>query len=181
MEKARTEVFMDNAYTFMGRILENVVVGVTNKVMGRDFKLFEEGGSKIFYIHDDLKVGATPDAHENYQALLECKTMKPSVYMRYAMLPFEKYIGQLYTQMICTEIDTGYAAFQSTDFSQTGPKLKLDLSVYKITKDSTLDEWFYSEIHRYLDCKNRSKEFKVNRKLSSVLKWALITSCEKVV
>lgn len=161
----------ENAYTFIGQALEPVVVLATNKILGTSFRLYE-GTTKSFFIDRELKLGATPDAHDD-TLLLECKTTRPANYLRFSGWPPAYYLAQLYTQLLCTERREGYLAIMSTDLSQTSPELKLPIHVFALTRDDRLDELFLKEVRRFWETIDIDKNYRVNRKQTMVIELLL--------
>src|SRR3990167_3056536 len=63
MWQEKTEkTFVGNSYTQIGQWLEPLVVTITNSLLGTDFRIIENDIGKIFYTHDEVKLGATPDS-----------------------------------------------------------------------------------------------------------------------
>lgn len=125
--------FSGNAYTKVGQMLEPIVVNVVNDILNSKYELFEnQRGHKEFYTSGHL--GATPDAHEYRRRLLECKTAKPSAYVKYMGAPPNKYLIQLQTQMECVGVAEGLLAIMSTNLSQTSFTLEWPISIYSVLK-----------------------------------------------
>ena len=152
----------ENSYTWLGQTLEPVVVESANKVMGANFKLFENG-SRSFFVDMDIKLGATPDAGEG-PLLLECKSTKPGNYLRWTEWPPAYYLSQLYTQMMCCEKETGYLAIMSTNMTQKSEKLKIPMHIHKLTRTEKFDTVLLSEVQRFWDAQKAGKTYRVNRK-----------------
>lgn len=159
--------YFENSYTWLGQVLEPVVVECTNKVMGTNFKLFDEG-SRSFFVDEELRLGATPDAGEG-DTLLECKSTKPHNYLRWSGWPPAYYLSQLYTQMICTGRNTGYLAIMSTDLSQKSEVLNLPISINKLLRNEKIDAILLKEVARFWECQDAGKQYRVDRKQSIVL------------
>lgn len=177
------EPFEGNAFTFVGQMLEEVVVKITNKVLGTNFELYEqEENVKEFYINNNL--GATPDAHQDRKMLLECKTTRPKTYMKYSAVPPSKYIIQNVVQQICVddlESDFGYLSILSTDLTQNSSELRWPITIYKIWKNSELCNILKEESDRFKKCTETNKQFRVNSKVKQKVKLLLATTWERAV
>lgn len=167
------EPFNGNSFTFVGQMLEPVVVNVTNKVLGTHFELFENAsGHKEFYTAGHL--GATPDAHEDRKILLECKTTRPNTYLKYSAVPPSKYLIQLLVQMLCTETDMGYLSIMSTDLTQATAVLKWPITVYQVWKCGTICDILKIQAEKF----RNSKTFRVDSKIKQRVRL-LLTLCYK--
>lgn len=166
--------FEGNAFTRVGQMLEPIVVNVTNDVLGSSFQLFETDGSKEFYTEGLL--GATPDAHENRQVLLECKTTRPQTYLKYSAVPPSKYLIQLIVQLLCVGLDEGYLAIMSTDLTQVSAELKWPITVYKVWKCGAICDILKIQAEKF---KNNEK-FKVDSKIKQKVKLLLTLCYERV-
>jgi len=178
-KNGKGEAFVGNSYTYIGQLLEPVVVKAVNYHLDREFELFEVEGEKSFYTHDKLKMGATPDAWDGKE-LLECKTTKPHNAVRWSGFPNLQYLCQLYIQMMCMDISTGYLGTMSTDLTQKHTSLTFPLSVYILNRDEAIDKLISEEVIRFWDTVNRDKAFRVNRKLSQKLKWLFLFNVTRV-
>lgn len=150
--------FKGNASTIVGQVLEPVVVDVTNRVLGSSFMLFEANkGEKVFYTRGRL--GATPDAHDGTM-LLECKSTRPDLYLKYAENPPTKYLVQLMVQLWCTDMKEGYLSILSTDLSQKYTNLEPDwnLALYKVKRNDALCKIIEEEAERFY----KEEKFRVN-------------------
>lgn len=173
------EPFEGNAFTFVGQMLEPIVVNITNKVLGTNFQLYEqEENVKEFYINGHL--GATPDAHQDRKILLECKTTRPKTYIKYSAVPPNKYLIQLLVQMMCTEIDTGYLSILSTDLTQATSELKWPVTIYKLDKCERICNILIEESERYIQGINNGKSFRVNSKVKQKVKLLLAICYQRV-
>lgn len=161
----------ENAYTFIGQLMEPLVVTITNKVLDTKFKLYESS-TKSFFLDKELRLGATPDAHDDTM-LLECKTTRPANFLRYSGHPPAYYLAQLYTQLICTNRTTGYLAIMSTDLSQKSPELKLPIHVFALTRLDRLDAYFFQEVKRFWETIDSDKQYRVNRKQTLTIELLL--------
>lgn len=161
----------ENSYTWLGQTLEPVVVESTNKVLGSDFKLFENG-SRSFFIDPDIGLGATPDAG-NAKTLLECKSTKPGNYLRWAGWPPAYYLSQLYTQMICTGRQEGLLAIMSTNMTQTSEVLNIPIHIHKLTRTKEIDDIFFFEVNRFWEARKINKLYRVNRKQATTLEMTI--------
>ena len=182
--------FKGNAFTAVGQLLEPVVVNVTNQVLGTHFSLYETAeGAKEFYTEGNL--GATPDAHQDHQILLECKTVNAKGYLKYSSVPPDKYLIQLMTQGICTEITekTNYLALLNTGmkyiweyekFMQNIPtdinKRKWPITVFSVTQNNEICDILKREAERFTENKN----FRVDSKIKQKVKLLLGTAWERV-
>lgn len=166
--------FVGNAYTFIGHLLEPVVVDMTNIVMDMDFRLYEQQkDQKVFFTAG--KLGATPDAHDG-KYLLECKTTNPKSYLKYSASPPLTYLTQLQVQMMCTGIKEGYLAIMSTDLSQTSPNIIWPITVYKAVQNDKFCAILKEEVKRFLE----NDKFRVNSKVKKQCKILLNLCYEKV-
>jgi len=177
-EKINTES-LNNSYVFIGNILESVVVKATNKALNKDFKLFEDEQGKTFFIDEDLKLGATPDAHDD-QYILECKSTKPINYLKWTNWPPAYYLIQLYTQLICTNKERGLLAILSTNLSQHSSELELPLIIFLLQRTTKLDDMIFTELKRFLESIHTNKQFKVNRKQTQELELRLRFNTNKI-
>ena len=169
------EPFNGNAFTFVGQMLEPIVVNVTNAVLGTKFQLFENAeGHKEFYTCGCL--GATPDAHENRQVLLECKTTRPQTYIKYSAVPPSKYLIQLLVQLMCTDLDEGYLAIMSTDLTQATPTLKWPITIFKVWKCGTICDILKTQAQKFMDACAQDKSFRVDSKVKQRVRL-LLTLC----
>lgn len=168
----------ENSYTWLGQTLEPVVVTATNKVMNRDFKLFENG-SRSFFIDQKLRLGATPDAGDNTE-LLECKSTKPGNFLRWAHWPPAYYISQLYTQLMCTGRQSGYLAIMSTDLTQQSEKLDIPLNVFILKREPEMDKVFLETVREFWEARDKGKVYRVNRKRVPILELQLRMMIRKV-
>lgn len=167
------EPFFGNAFTFVGQMLEPVVVNVTNKVLGTSFELYENAeGHKEFYTCDLL--GATPDAHEDRKILLECKTTRPKTYIRYSAVPPSKYLIQVLVQLHCTGLEEAYLAIMSTDLTQATAELKWPITVFKVWKCGTICDILKTQAEKFAS----NKTFRVDSKIKQKVRL-LLTLCYK--
>ncbi len=169
------EEFHGNAFTFVGQMLEPIVVNVTNAVLGTKFQLYEnKEGHKEFYTCDGL--GATPDAHQDRNVLLECKTTRPKTYIKYSAVPPSKYLIQLLVQLECTGLEEGYLAIMSTDLTQASAELKWPISIFKVLKDDRISVILKTQAERFTN----NKTFRVDSKIKQKVRL-LLTLCYKRV
>lgn len=182
----KPSTFTGNAYTNVGHLLEPIVVEEVNKALGMSFKLYEnKKGWKEFYIKDNL--GATPDAHQDRNILLECKTVNANTYKKYNAVPPGKYIIQLIAQLICTDIKEGYLALLNTGLKSIkayelflkNPDLrrKRELSVFKLLNFDEISSILKTEAKRFKE----EKTFKVKSKVKQKVKLLLPTTYERVI
>lgn len=172
--------FTGNAYTRVGQILEPVVVNITNDVLKLEgdsrFVLFETAeGYKEFYTKGYL--GATPDAHADHKVLLECKTTQPKHFLKYGSVPPSKYLVQLLTQMICTDLEEGYLSIMSTDLTQRSQTLDWPIAVFKIWKCGATCAIIESQAEKF----STSEKFRVDSKIKQRVKVLLSLCWEKVI
>ena len=171
--------FHGNAFTFVGQMLEPVVVNVTNKVLGTSFELYENAeGHKEFYTEGLL--GATPDAHEDRRILLECKTTRPHTYLKYSAVPPSKYIIQLLVQLLCTGMDEGYLAIMSTDLTQASAELKWPITIFKVLKDERICSILKEQAQRFTDACLEDKAFRVDSKIKQKIRLLLTLCYERI-
>lgn len=174
------EPFLGNAFTFVGQMLEPVVVNVTNKVLGTSFELYEnKEGHKEFYTCGVL--GATPDAHEDRRILLECKTTRPHTYLKYSAVPPSKYLIQLLVQLECTGLEEGYLAIMSTDLTQATAVLKWPITVYKVWKCGTICGILKTQAERFNKACAEDKGFRVDSKIKQKVRLLLTLCYERVI
>ncbi len=171
--------FSGNAFTFVGQMLEPVVVNVTNAVMGTTFELFEtQSGEKEFYTSGHL--GATPDAHMDRKILLEAKTTRPQTYLKYAAVPPSKYIIQNIVQQICVDDlteDFGYLSIMSTDLTQSSATLKWPITIFKVWKCGTLCDILKTQAEKFTN----NKTFRVDSKVKQKVRLLLTMCYERVI
>ncbi len=173
------EPFSGNAFTFVGQMLEPVVVNVTNAVLGTSFELYENAeGHKEFYTEGLL--GATPDAHEDRKILLECKTTRPHTYLKYSAVPPSKYLIQLLVQLYCTGLEEGYLAIMSTDLTQATATLKWPITIFKVWKCGTICDILKTQAEKFTEACLQEKSFRVDSKIKQKVRL-LITLCYKRV
>lgn len=178
-QEKENSTFRGNAYTTIGQWLEPVVVLATNHILGTNFRVIEEEGTKKFYMHEELRLGATPDAIDG-DTLLECKTTKPINYLKYQHNAPEYYIMQLMTQMYCAGHKTGYLSIMSTDLSQDSPELKLPISIFKVTLNKQLCEMLRQEVERFWDCWDRGVMFRCNGRFKAQARLLVNISYKQV-
>lgn len=178
IESKHNFIPFENAYTWLGQVLEPVVVESVNKVLGSNFKLFDDG-SRSFFVDEEIGLGATPDAYSK-DALLECKSTKPHNALRWAELPPPYYLMQLYVQMLCTGYRVGYLAILSTNLTQSTETLNLPLNIFKIERTEYLDNVILNEVKRFWKAQSEGKLFRVDRKQSTVVELKLYILLNKL-
>jgi len=142
--------FTGNSFTITGQMLEPVVVDMTNRVLGTEFQLFEqEKNQKVFYTEGRL--GATPDAFDDNDNLLECKSTRPHTFHKYSGYPPLTYLIQTQVQMECTGLNTCYLSIMSTDLTQATFEMKWPIVVYKVWKNDQLCAILQEEAKRYME------------------------------
>lgn len=178
--KLRTpEEFHGNAFTFVGQMLEPIVVNVTNQVLGSSFQLYEnEEGHKEFYTEGCL--GATPDAHMARLSLLECKTTRPQTYIKYSAVPPSKYLIQLLVQLYCTGLEEGYLAIMSTDLTQATSTLKWPITVFKVWKCGTICDILKTQADKFTKACAEDKPFRVDSKIKQKVRLLLTMCYERI-
>jgi len=165
----------ENSYTVIGQLLEPVVVASTNKILGTNFKLFEQTKDiKSFFLDEELKLGSTPDASDG-QKLLECKTTKPGNFLRYSGWPPVYYLAQLYTQLLCTSLEEGLLSILSTNLAPISQEIRIPISIFSVSRSSKIDSLVISEVERFWNTINANKVFRVNRK--QTLETEIILRC----
>lgn len=179
LESKQEYVPFENAYTWLGQILEPVVVHATNKVLDSNFSLFEDTGSRSFYADMTIGMGATPDATDG-ERLLECKSTKPHNYLRWFEWPPAYYLAQLYTQLICTEKRQGLLSIMSTDLTQKSDQLKLPINIYTLDRSDEIDEYFFSEVKRFWTTLDAKKQFRVARKKATWLETLMRIKTKRI-
>lgn len=171
IENKENFVPFENSYTWLGQTLEQVVVDATNKVLDTNFELFDNG-TRSFFLNDDLRLGATPDAVED-GTLLECKSTKPGNYLKWAGWPPAYYLSQLYTQMLCTGRSTGLLAIMSTNLTQQSEELNIPIHIHRLTRDPELDKIFLDAAEAFWIARDKGKVYRVNRKLAPAVELKL--------
>lgn len=173
------EPFNGNAFTFVGQMLEPIVVNVTNKVLGTHFELYENPeGHKEFYTEGQL--GATPDAHEDRKILLECKTTRPQTYLKYSAVPPSKYLIQLLVQLICTDLDEGYLSIMSTDLTQQTSTLKWPIAIFKVWRCGTICGILKTQAEKFNKACEEGKSFRVDSKIKQKVRLLLTLCYQKI-
>lgn len=183
MKEKVVSTFKGNSYTYIGQLLEEVVVQVTNDLL-KDIKftIIEEEGTKEFYRHEKLRLGATPDAiNFEQEQFLECKTTKPLNYLRYSFNPPEYYVMQLMAQLMCAGWKTGYLSIMSTDLTQHSEKLDLPVAIFKVTLNDRLAELAEQEIERFWHCKEHEMIMRVDSKVKKEALRLIQESYVKVI
>ena len=171
IEGKKHKVPIDNSYIWLGQKLEPVVVDATNKLLGTEYKLYEDV-SRSFFADTELGLGATPDAWDG-KTLLECKTTKPGNYLRWHEWPPAYYLAQLYTQLICTDFQEGYLAILGADMTQLNEVLTLQLHVHKLERSEEMDKMFLDTIKDFWAAEKEGKVYRVNRKRAPILEIQL--------
>lgn len=171
VEKKANPQPIDNAYTWLGQVLEPVVVAATNKALGTSFQLFDDGRRR-FFMDEELGLGATPDATDG-EVLLECKSTKPHNFIRWYSWPPAYYLCQLYTQMLCTGKREGRLAILSTDLTQTSEELKLPLVVFSLERSDQFDAILLDTVKAFWAARKADKMYRVNRKAAGQVELQL--------
>ena len=154
--KLKNSTFTGNSFTLVGQVLEPVVVDVTNRVMKREFKLFEDAGEgKVFYVKGNL--GATPDATDGTE-LLECKTTRPQTFLKYFIAAPNNYLIQLQVQLHCTGKKVGYLAIMSTDLTQQCQEIKWPMVIYKVVRSDIIMAILQEEAERFFKIRDAAPE-----------------------
>lgn len=143
------EPFSGNAFTITGQLLEPVVVDMTNRVLGTNFKLFEQTkDEKVFYAKGNL--GATPDAYDG-DILLECKSTRPHTFQKYSGYPPLTYLIQTQVQMECTGTKECYLAIMSTNLTQKTTEMKWPISIFRVWKNDAICAILQEESKRFME------------------------------
>lgn len=180
-KEKQNSTFSGNAYTVIGNWLEPIVVEAANMMLGTDFKLIEQTkNEKVFYFHDKVRLGATPDADDGTQ-FLECKTTKPANYLKYDVEPPMYYIAQLIQQLHCAGRKTGYLAIMSTDLSQESPELLLPICIYKVKCCPGICKLLDKEVKRFWTTVEKGDIFRVDSKVKNKAQLLIRLAYEKVV
>lgn len=173
--KTGASTFNGNANTKMGQYLESLVVLAANDITGLSFNRVEnDKGHKEFYVEGNL--GATPDAYNDKGMLLECKTTRPDLLVKYSSFPPVQYLCQVQTQMICTNMNIGYLAILGTNLTQKQEELIWPMVVYKIKKIDSFCAMLIEESKRFMEDEN----FKVNSSYKNKSKFLLSMCYEKI-
>jgi putative phage-type endonuclease len=178
--KSIDDVFVGNANTIVGQVLEPVVVDIVNRIKGSKFCLYEEQpGEKVFFTRGNL--GATPDAVHGSE-LLECKTTRPDIFLKYKEEPPSTYLVQLQVQMWCTDLKTGYLAILSTDLSQQGRQKfpNWPIVIYKVNRSDKLCKTIESEAARFFETRKEQEKYRCNSTIKRQCATLLHMSYEKV-
>lgn len=164
-QEKQHSTFTGNAYTYLGHLLEPIVVEVTNDMLDTEFEVIENDKGKLFYRHPKMKLGATPDAmekHGNNVTLLECKTTKALNFLKYRSSPPPYYIMQLIIQMMCVGTEEGYLAILGTDLTQHSEELDMPIAIFKVNKINRLCELMEQELERFWTTVEKDAIFRVN-------------------
>lgn len=165
--------FRGNAFTFVGQVLEPVVVDVTNRVLGTKFKLFEDVDGKVFYVKENL--GATPDATDGI-CLLECKSTRPLSFIKYCDAPPLMYLIQLQVQLYCTGKKVGYLAIMSTDLTQANDIIKWPIVIYRVQRNDVICKILQEEAARFFT----GDKFRARSDYKKKVTLLLSLCCEKI-
>ena len=180
-EEKELSSFTGNGYTEVGEALESVVLRFTNRILGTTFELYEkEPGVKHFFVLEEARLGATPDATDG-ASLLECKTSGSHNILSWQYIPNLQYLAQLYAQLLCTDFKSGMLSCLSTDLSQCSQDLKLDIAAGTIARNSIIDDIILSELQRFWSKVMQGKAFRVNRTLTKELEWRLLLAYQRVI
>jgi predicted phage-related endonuclease len=177
--------FLPNAFTITGQWLEDVVCKASNLALGSKFEVPKLEG-KLFAKHPELKLGATPDAWGEISedskeiGLLECKSTRPETFVKYRQEAPRNYLLQLATQLMCTDVTTGYLAIMMTDLTQISPNLINPLVVYKFTRNKGLENLIRQEVNRFWNCQETNTKFRVDSKIKAAVLVLLADSVEKI-
>jgi predicted phage-related endonuclease len=177
LEEKNNPVPLDNYNIFMGNALESTVVKVANRALNKGFKLFEDSLGKTFFIDEELKLGATPDAYDEHY-ILECKTTSAVNFLKWFNWPPAYYLMQLYTQLICTNKDKGFLAILSKNLDQKYSDLPI--LIFLIQRTTKIDDMVFTELKRFWEAARSNKQFKVNRKRTQELEFRLRFSSKKI-
>lgn len=182
MKEKENSTFSGNAYTIIGQILEPAVVMATNYLLKEDkFTIIEDKGVKEFYLHDTIRLGATPDAIDlKNKQFLECKTTKLANIERWKHSPPDYYVMQLIAQLMCAGWETGYLALMGTNLEQTTEELNLPVHIYKVRVNKRLEELAEQEVNRYWNTYEEGKSIRVDSKVKKEAR-ALIQTCYQKV
>jgi len=168
--------FHGNAFTRVGQMLEPVVVNVVNDVLGLTFELYETAdGSKEFYTEGHL--GATPDAHMDRKVLLECKTTRPTTFIKYGSVPPSKYLIQLIVQMMCTGIPEGLLAIMSTNLTQRTSTLCWPIKIFKVLPDERICGMLREQAERFVT----NEKFRVDSSVKQKTRILLSMCYEEII
>ena len=168
--------FHGNSFTRVGQMLEPVVVNVVNDVLGSTFELYETAdGSKEFYSEGLL--GATPDAHMDRKVLLECKTTRPTTFIKYGSVPPSKYLIQLIVQMMCTGIPEGLLAIMSTNLTQASSNLVWPIRIFKVLPDERICVMLREQADKFVN----NEKFRVDSDVKRRTKILLSMCWEEII
>lgn len=168
----------ENSYTWLGQTMEPLVVKAVNKVLGTNFKLYEDDSRK-FFVDKEIRLGATPDAYEG-DILLECKSTKPANFFYWWGFPPVYYASQLYTQLICTGKKTGYLAIMSTNMSQSSAELNIPIHIHQLTRTEKFDILILNEVKRFWHYTDNKKLYRVDRKQALSIELQLRTELRRI-
>lgn len=160
--------FTGNASTIVGQVLEPVVVDITNRMMKTQFALYETIEGKVFYTKG--KLGATPDATDG-ERLLECKTTRPDIYLKYREEPPTRYLVQLQVQLWCTDKKEGFLSILSTDLTQSylNSAPIWPIVIYKIQRQDELCNLIEQEATRFFESEKFRVDSKVKKQCAELL------------
>jgi len=169
--------FSGNAYTYVGQLLEPVVIRLMNDTFHRKFKSCDDENGKVFLCDETFGIGASPDAEDD-EAFLECKTARPDNLFKYSVTPPEHYVIQTSTQLLLDSTKKyAYLAFLGTDLTQTDAEFKAPLCVYRIDRSNSLEALIKEEVTRFWKSREDGKLFKskktVKNKAQILCRFAL--------
>ena len=172
--------FQENAYTFLGKVLEPAVVKAMNLLTNRQFELFEGAGEdKLFFIHPKHRLGATPDAiYED--TLLECKTTSEAKFDTWEVAPPLYYLMQVHVQMLCTGLKQGALTCIPTNLSPKSFNSKFPIHSYFIESNLEIDNLILDTVDRFWDNVSKDEEFEVNREDVRRMKSLLLHAMTKL-
>ena len=168
----------ENSYTWLGQELEPVVVSAVNKVLKKNFKLFENG-SRSFFVDEEKGLGATPDAGDEF-TLLECKSTKPRNSIRWSNHPPAYYLCQLYVQLLCTGREVGYLGILSTDLTQYSEELNLGLHIHELRRSPELDAIIIETVKEFWKHEKIGKVYRVKRQRAPKIEMLFRMQTRKV-
>ena len=173
--------FTGNAYTYVGQLLEPVVVQLVNDTLHRNFRRCDDEEGKTFLCDDTINIGATPDAEDD-EAFLECKTAKPDNLAKYSEVPPDNYVIQTSTQLLLDPTKKyAYLAFLGTDLTQTSPEFNAPLCIYRIDRSSTLESMIKEEVARFWQSREEGKMFKSKKTVKNKAQILCRFACSRLL
>lgn len=173
--------FTGNAYTYIGQLLEPVVVRLVNDTLHRNFISCDDAEGKVFLCDNALGLGASPDAEDDL-AFLECKTAKPENLLKYSIIPPEHYVIQTSTQLLLDPTKKyAYLAFLGTDLTQLSPEFIAPVCIYRIDRSNALESLIKEEVSRFWKSREDGKMFKAKKTVKNKARILCRFACSRLI